>query len=107
MPIFTVAWLYLYIFGALTIAGGVFGYVRAKSRVSLIAGWLTGALLVLSATLVGHGGRDGLFLGLAISSSLAVHFLRVFVRSRKVMPAGVMAALSVFGCAVTILALTT
>ena len=30
MSIYVVAWLYLYLFGALTIAGGVMGFVRAK-----------------------------------------------------------------------------
>ncbi|WP_146649739.1 TMEM14 family protein [Labilithrix luteola] len=107
MSIFVAVWLYLYVFGALTIAGGVVGFVRAKSRASLIAGTVAGALLFVSAYLVGKGAaRDGLFLGLAISASLSARFVGAFVRSRKVMPAGVMSLLSITGCVLTVLALT-
>lgn len=107
MSIYVVAWLYLYLFGVLTIAGGVMGFVRAKSKASLIAGTVAGGLLLLSGYLVGRAApRDGLFLGLAISSSLAVRFVGTYVRSRKVMPAGMMAVLSVIGVVVTLLALT-
>lgn len=107
MSIYVVAWLYLYLFGVLTIAGGVMGFVRAKSKASLIAGTVAGGLLLVSGYLVGRAApRDGLFLGLAISSSLAVRFLGTYARSRKVMPAGMMAVLSVIGVVVTLLALT-
>jgi uncharacterized membrane protein (UPF0136 family) len=103
---FAAVWIYLYVFGVLTIAGGVVGYVRAKSRASLIAGTIAGALLLVSGYLVGTGARGGFFLGLAVSSSLAVRFVGAFVRDRKVMPAGVMSLLSVVGTVLTVLALT-
>ncbi|MBX3188110.1 MAG: hypothetical protein KF819_13900 [Labilithrix sp.] len=102
---FAAVWLYLYAFGFLTIAGGVAGYVRAKSRASLLAGSIAGALLLVSGYLVGTGARAGLFLGLAVSSSLAVRFVGAFVRSRKVMPAGVMSLLGIAGTVLTALAL--
>jgi uncharacterized membrane protein (UPF0136 family) len=105
-PMFIAVWLYLYVFGVLTIAGGMVGYVRAKSRASLIAGTIAGALLLVSGYLVGSVGRAGVFLGLAVSSSLAVRFVGVFVRSRKVMPAGLMSLLSIAGIVLTVLALT-
>jgi uncharacterized membrane protein (UPF0136 family) len=104
---FTAVWVYLYVFGVLTIAGGVMGYVRAKSRASIIAGSIAGVLLLISGYLVGTGARGGFFLGLAVSSSLAVRFVGAFVRERKVMPAGLMSLLSVAGIVLTILALTT
>jgi uncharacterized membrane protein (UPF0136 family) len=103
---FQVVWAYLYVFGALTIAGGVVGFVKAKSKASLIAGTVAGVLLLVSGYLVGTSGRNGLFLGLAVSASLAARFVGAFARSRKVMPAGVMAVLSVVGVVLTVLAIT-
>ncbi len=61
---------------------------------------------VVSGYLIGTGARGGLFLGLAVSSWLAVRFVSAFVRSRKVMPAGVMSLLSIAGTVLTVLALT-
>lgn len=104
-PMFTAVWLYLYVFGALTILGGVIGYVRAKSRASLIAGAVAGALLLGSAHLVGKGMRGGLFIGLAVSLTLELRFAAVFFRTRKVMPAGVMALLSLVGVVLTVLSI--
>lgn len=107
MSTYVVAWLYLYLFGVLTIAGGVAGFARAKSKASLIAGTVAGALLLVSGYLVGRAApRDGLFLGLAVSAALAARFVGTYVRSRKVMPAGMMSVLSVIGVVITVLALT-
>ena len=44
--------IYFIIFGLLTIAGGVMGYVKAGSTVSLIAGSISGLLLLLAAFLL-------------------------------------------------------
>ena len=46
--------IYYFVFGALTIVGGVMGYVKAKSAASLIAGGLCGVYLLNSA-----GDRTG------------------------------------------------
>ena len=91
---FELARIYLYVFGALTIAGGVIGFVKAKSKASLIAGGIAGALLVGAAWL---GGRNGIILGLIVSLALAGRFVGAYRKSKKVMPAGLMALLSVIG----------
>jgi len=41
--------IYFIIFGLLTIAGGVVGYVKADSVASIIAGSITGVLLHISS----------------------------------------------------------
>lgn len=92
---------YLFGFGALTIAGGVMGFVKAKSRASLIAGSISGALLILAGYLVGTNGRLGLFLGLGVSAALAARFVSSYRKSKKVMPAGLMAVLGVVGVVLT------
>lgn len=102
---FEVVWLYLYVFGVLTIGGGVVGFVRAKSRASLVAGAIAGALLLASGFLVGRVGRPGLFLGLVVSGALAGRFVAVFIKTKKPMPAGIMAVLGVAGVVLTALAI--
>ncbi len=97
--------LYFFVFGVLTIAGGVMGFVKAKSKPSLIAGAIAGALLVLAGYLQGTTGRLGLFLGLAVSAALAGRFVSAYRKSKKVMPAGLMAVLGIIGAALAIAAL--
>jgi len=88
--------LYLFLFGVLTIAGGVMGFVKAGSRASIIAGGVSGALLLVSGYLVGAGNLvAGLVLGLVLSLALAGQFGPKFFRTRKMMPAGMMAMLGV------------
>ena len=94
--------IFLYVFGALTMAGGIMGYVKANSRPSLIAGLASGVLLVGAAYLVGAKGTMGLLLGLVVSLPLAGRFVSSFRKTGKVMPAGVMALLSIAGVALTI-----
>lgn len=98
---------YFFIFGVLTIAGGVMGFVKAKSRPSLIAGGISGVALLLAGYLIGTGTntRIGLFLGLIVSFALAGRFVGAFLKTKKVMPAGLMAALGIIGMIVSTLAL--
>ena len=102
---FDLARSYLFGFGALTVAGGVAGFVRAKSRASLIAGAISGGLLVAAGYLAGSGGRLGMFVGLGVSTALAGRFVTAYLKSKKIMPAGLMAILSVGGVVLTALAL--
>ena len=97
--------LYLLLFGVLAIAGGIVGFAKAKSRPSLIAGSASGLLLLLAGYLVGTASaRAGLLLGLVVSLALAGRFVPGFTKSRKLMPAGLMALLSIGGVALTVLA---
>lgn len=98
--------LYLFIFGALTIAGGVMGFVKAGSNASLIAGGVSGALLLGAGYLVASGkGQPGLILGLVVSIALAGRFVPGFLSSHKFMPGGMMALLSIVGIVMTALSL--
>jgi uncharacterized membrane protein (UPF0136 family) len=98
--------LSLFIFGALTIAGGIVGFVKAGSNASLIAGGVSGALILAAGYLVASGKvQPGLILGLVASLALAGRFLPAFLSSHKFMPAGMMAVLSVLGVVMTVLSL--
>ncbi len=98
--------IYLFVFGALSIAGGIVGFAKARSRASLVAGGISGALLLAAGYLLESGqARAGLLLGIVLSAALAARFVPGFARSRKVMPAGMMALLSVGGIVLTASAL--
>lgn len=98
---------YLFVFGVLTVAGGTMGFVKAKSRPSLVAGGISGVALMVASYLVGTGTmtRVGLFAGLVVSLALAARFIGSFRKSKKMMPAGLMALLGLVGVVVTALAL--
>jgi uncharacterized membrane protein (UPF0136 family) len=99
--------IYFFLFGVLTVAGGVMGFVKAKSKPSLIAGGISGAALIAAGVLIGTGTntKTGLFLGLIVSLALAGRFVGAFLKTKKVMPAGWMAALGIIGMIVSALAL--
>jgi uncharacterized membrane protein (UPF0136 family) len=89
--------IYFIVFGVLTIAGGIVGYFKAGSVASIVAGSISGLLLLISAFMLPQYRMAGLVLGLVISLLLAAQFLPKFFRTGKVMPAGLMAVLSVLG----------
>lgn len=107
MPDFIkVAEIFYFIFGAFTVAGGIMGFVKARSRASLIAGGISGALLIVAGWLVATqpGSPAGLILGVVVSAALTGRFLPIFVTKKAIFPAGIMAVLSVAGIVLTILA---
>jgi uncharacterized membrane protein (UPF0136 family) len=98
--------VYFLIFGALTIIGGVVGYVKAASLPSLVAGSITGVLLLVAGALLPEHRAIGLATGLVISLLLAAQFIPKFFRTHTMMPAGLMSILSVIGIVVAIVAWT-
>src|SRR5215831_13859048 len=96
--------IYFIIFGLLTIAGGVMGYVKAGSTASIIAGSISGVLLLLAGFLLSAQPTAGLALGGIVSLLLVGYFLPAFFRTGKMMPAGMMSLLSILGVVLTIVA---
>ncbi|TWU57667.1 TMEM14 family protein [Rubripirellula reticaptiva] len=74
------------IFGAFVVFGGVIGYVKAASKASLIAGSITGGLLLLSAFLIARGITAGAILGIVVSLVLLSQFGPSLLKKFKVMP---------------------
>ena len=89
--------IYFVVFGLLTIAGGVVGYAKAGSAASIIAGGITGVLLLVAAFLLPEHRLAGLATALIVSLLLAAQFVPKFLRTGRIMPAGIMSLLSVIG----------
>src|ERR1051326_6183052 len=94
--------IYFIVFGALTIVGGIVGYAKAGSVASIIAGSITGVLLLVAAFLLPEHRTVALATALIISLLLAAQFLPKLLRTGRVMPAGIMSLLSVMGTIVAI-----
>ena len=74
------------LFGAFVVFGGVMGYVKASSKASLIAGSITGGLLLLSAFLITQDLTAGKILGIVVSLVLLSQFGPSLRKKFKVMP---------------------
>jgi uncharacterized membrane protein (UPF0136 family) len=96
--------IYFIIFGILTIAGGVIGYVKAGSMPSIVAGSISGVLLLIAAWLLPEHRAAGLIVGFMVSLLLIGQFLPKFMRTGKAMPAGMMSILSAIGIVLSIVA---
>ena len=96
--------IYFIAFGVLTIAGGIVGYAKAGSVASIVAGTITGVLLVVAAFLLPEHRVVGLATAFIISLLLAAQFVPKFIRTGRVMPAGMMSILSVIGIIAVIVA---
>jgi len=94
------------VYAVLLAVGGVIGYTKAGSRPSLIAG-LGSAVAALLALVVSRQNPSwGMGLGALVAILLAVFFgYRFVVKTRKFMPAGLLAVVSVVVLAVALLVL--
>jgi uncharacterized membrane protein (UPF0136 family) len=87
-------------YGAIALVGGVMGYVKAKSRASLIAGGASGALLIGSAALAtvypvaGFGGAAVVSLALIARFALSSRGKRVSPVAWVMIGGGVAAAVT-------------
>jgi uncharacterized membrane protein (UPF0136 family) len=96
--------IYFIIFGLLTIVGGVIGYVKAGSTISIVTGAIAGLALLVAAYLLPGNPALGLTIAGLVSIILAGWFIYSFMGTGKVMPAGLMSALSVIGVIMAIVA---
>ena len=94
--------IYYFVFGALTIVGGVMGFVKKASTASLIAGGLCGVLLLIAGLMLRDKPQAGLILGGVVSLALAAQFLPAFLNKFNWMPAGMMSVLSLLGIIATV-----
>ena len=82
------------LYALLVFAGGIFGYVKARSLPSLTSGGISGVALAIAAYLSSQNPAVGFALATLLALALLIVFIRRYQRTRKLMPAGLMAILS-------------
>jgi uncharacterized membrane protein (UPF0136 family) len=97
--------VYYLVFGILTILGGIMGYVKAKSLISIISGSISGIVLIGASYLLQTHPIAAEVPALCVSVVLAGKFLPDYMQKRAFVPGGLMAILSILGIVVSILAL--
>lgn len=98
----------LVVYGVLVLVGGTIGYVKAKSRASLIAGIALGSLLGVAAGLLATGSpAAAAALGLVSALVLIARFLPAYMRTKKLMPAGAVVAVGAWVVVACVLSLAT
>jgi uncharacterized membrane protein (UPF0136 family) len=97
-------WYYL-LFAILTILGGIMGYVKAKSKISLISGSVFGIILIVASCLLPQRPIIAGVIGLCVSVLLAGKFVPDYIHKKAFVPSGLMSLLSVVSIVLTILAL--
>ena len=97
--------IFYYVFGLITLGGGIQAFVAVGSKPSLIAGGISGVLLLVAGWLVQTGKTmPGLILGLVVTLGLAGRFLPKFFKDGSWWPAGVEGWLGAVGLILTVLA---
>jgi uncharacterized membrane protein (UPF0136 family) len=98
--------IFYYAFGLITLLGGIQAFVTVKSKASLIAGGISGLLLLLAGWHFPMGKvTPGLILGLIVSLALAGRFLPKFFKEKKWWPAGVEGWLGLVGVVLSVISL--
>ena len=77
-------------YGVLALVGGIVGYTKVGSKMSLGSGVVSGVLLILGGILISTIGRSGLLLAAIVAGVLVVVFVIRLFKTRKFMPAGLM-----------------
>ena len=99
-----IALVTILVYGLIVAAGGVVGYLKAKSKMSLISGLVSGAALLATWFFI-VSTPIKLQVATAIAAILLITFIIRFVRTQKFMPAGLMMLLSLAGVIVFALGL--
>lgn len=82
-------------YGIIAILGGISGYIKAKSKVSLISGIVSGIALIVAAFVQLQSLPLGSTIAQVITLMLVVVFAIRLIKTHKFMPAGLMLILGI------------
>ena len=83
------------LYAILNITGGIIGYVKSGSVISLVMGSSSGALLLIFAHFAYRGSQTAYYLGLGVVVLLSAFFAFRLVKTHNFMPAGLMLIIGV------------
>ena len=89
--------IYYLVFGLVTILGGFYGYIRKKSKASLIAGLIYGISLIVCSRWINREVLAAASVALVICIFLFLRFFMFWSQLRKTMPHVPMMVLSLVG----------
>ena len=92
----------VFIYGLFTFIGGIIGFLKAKSKASLIAGGSAGILLLICAYQMNGRFILSCYVSALISLILGIRFLTSWFRNRRIMPDLIMIILSAVTFAVAL-----
>ena len=82
------------LYGLLVLAGGIMGYLQAKSLPSLISGVVFGLVLLACGWFTWGGSGAAVYVSIAAALILALFFAYRFTATGRFMPGGLMFVLS-------------
>jgi uncharacterized membrane protein (UPF0136 family) len=103
--LFQIATWSILIYALVVLLGGVMGYLKAKSKVSLFSGLGSGIALLVAWIVCRQAAMAGLGLATLIALVLFVVFILRFLKTRAFMPAGLMMVFSFAATVVFLLGL--
>jgi uncharacterized membrane protein (UPF0136 family) len=95
----------VWVYAALVAGGGVMGYLKARSKASLISGVGFGGLLGVAGFGVWQENTAALVAAAVMAALLVVLFAVRYAKTRRFMPLGLMAVLSMAALMVFVMAL--
>jgi uncharacterized membrane protein (UPF0136 family) len=84
----------IWVYGVIMMLGGIMGYLKVGSKASLLSGVGMGLGLLASGYGVWQGSRDSLIVAVVIAALLVALFAIRLAKTKRFMPAGVLAILS-------------
>lgn len=103
--LFQIATWSILIYGVLVLLGGVMGYVKVKSQMSLYSGVGSGVALLVAWFISRQNPQVGLGVASAIGLVLFVVFVKRFSVTRAFIPAGMMMVFSLAATALFVMGL--
>ena len=82
-------------YGVIVMLGGLIGYLKADSLISLFTGTLSGAALVACGMGLIRNSIYAFLISLALTTVLAIFFSIRYILTEQMMPSGLMAGLSI------------
>ena len=84
----------VFIYGLLILLGGLMGYLKGGSQISLLSGGTFGLALLISAYLIFKGQLTAQYIALALTFILDATFTYRFAKTLHFFPAGLFSLLS-------------